>query len=169
MKDLTNKELADTVVRIRDLCIHCGDVARAKQLDPLLEAARRLRELPDPTPEPLTLRGLVEKHGCLSRNLTYMNDNGQWNHGPWAWDFEGDNTSGSTIPDSAALTVVRGIVKGLCDERNQEWMESHAYGWKPCGVTKWRSTIPRAEKNPITQIHNTELQAIDALLTAMDE
>jgi hypothetical protein len=48
--EMTNNELAEHMEKVRDLCLHCGDVARSKQLDCFTEAARRLRELPDPAP-----------------------------------------------------------------------------------------------------------------------
>jgi hypothetical protein len=56
------------------------------------------------------------------------------------------------------MAVVRGIVKGLCDE----W----GYGrqWRPTACREaWVSVV-----NSVKTQHDTELEAIDALLRAME-
>jgi len=159
---MTNKELADALT-----------TTTAKTFGPSInvmeEAARRLRELPDPTPQPMTLRWLVEKHECLSNHLCippYPDP-----RMPWAWDLDGVRM---WLTDSAALTVVRGIVAGLCIEVRRT--RGGCWGYKPYVV----EPIGKAARDLGTWIvwedscHcaandiPTELEAIDALLRAME-
>jgi len=149
---MTNKELADRLAKT-------GQGIPVADLVLIEEAARRLRELPDPTPQPLTLRGLVEKHECLSNHLCtppYPDP-----RMPWAWDLDGVRM---WLTDSAALTVLRGIVKGLCDERNTDNSWAGCWSWRPTEDTHW---IFNTGNGGYNQTAATELEAIDALLTAM--
>ena len=159
---MTYKELADQLDGIADCMTFMGNANRVR------EAANKIRSLPDPAPTPTLedeLRELVGKHECLSRELKYR-PNVPDDLTPWIWSL-GDHDYINPITTRKALIVVRGIVKAMCDERNRDWLESHGFGWKPCNPVEWRSTIPRSAKTPITDIHPTELAAIDALLTAM--
>ncbi len=150
---MTNKELADKLSGAY-LKLTVGD------LENIEEAARRLRELPDPTPEPLTLRGLVEKHGCLSKHLcTPLYPDPRI---PWAWDLDGVRM---WLTDSAALTVARGIVKGLCDERNSDSAWEDCWSWSPNSSGGWAANYGGRG----FPVKSTELEAIDALLAAMED
>jgi hypothetical protein len=145
---MTNKELASRLAKT-------GQGIPVADLVLIDEAARRLRELPDPTPEPLTLRGLVEKHRCLSAELSWRHESPQ-SKSPWKWQLsEGD---WNCITDAKALTVVRGIVRGLCHELGGAWHPVDRDA--PDG--KWFHYWEGEH-----HYHATELEAIDALLTAM--
>jgi hypothetical protein len=84
---------------------------------------------------------------------------------PWEWD----NGSGmcSVLTDNQALTVLRGIVKGLCDERNEVYGEAF-WEWSSYFVTgrpkKWQVKLGGSHCGG----YATELEAIDALLTDLE-
>jgi hypothetical protein len=127
--------------------------------------ARRLRELPDPAPPTPTLedelRELVEKHECFHDALIWMPG---MTHGskifvgtPWSWRQE--NNARAWLCDSAALAVVRSIVKAMCDE--------HGGAWNPKGEGNTTGQWYHYWMGE-THYHRSELAAIDALLTAME-
>ena len=101
------------------------------------------------TPEPMTLRQLVEKHTCLSEILEYRECKFDL---PWLIDH-GEHEHA----DCTAMFVVRGIVKAKCDGLSASW------DWKQDGV-HWVAFIGSGG----TRYRDTELEAIDALLTAME-
>jgi hypothetical protein len=168
--EMTNNELAEHMEKVRDLCLHCGDVARSKQLDCFTEAARRLRELPDPAPPTPTLedelRELVEKHECFKGVLELYEDKQRPNNTtPWLWTM--GRGWATQVTTSAALTVVRGIAKAMCDERGSDW------AWKPREQSNHATHTPSKKwivwaGDMLGSFATTELAAIDALLTVME-
>lgn len=79
---------------------------------------------------------------------------------PWTWMFGPIETA--RISDSAALTVVRGIVKAKCDEQE----EPQYWDWKPNANEPWILSV-WVGWGCVDEKHPTEHEAIDALLTAM--
>ena len=112
---------------------------------------------PDPAPQRTIedeLRELVEKHECLSRELKWKSygpeDDVPWYH----------KVIGQYMPNETAILIVRGIVKAMCDERGYGWAVHRCYRNR----NKWVCWA-----NGVRTMHPTELAAIDALLTAMEE
>jgi hypothetical protein len=159
--ELTNSELTFMLGQITE---EYRQKESWSQVIPLVEAMKRIdakpEPAPDPTPEPepLTLRGLVEKHECLSRELSWRYHDPKAN-APWKWQLSEDDWN--CITDAKALTVVLGIVKRKCDERKRP----DCWGWgKGIGHEGHRWLVQTLSRD---EYHDTELEAIDALLTAM--
>jgi hypothetical protein len=155
---MTNKELASRLAKT-------GQGIPVADLVLIEEAARRLRELPDLTAEPeppLTLRGLVEKHECLGRYARFRDEAIPF----WEIaDAEGPYTSvWHRVTEGVALSHVRGIVKAMCDERNTDSSWAKCWSWRPTKHTHW---IFNAGEGGYFHVAATELEAIDALLIAM--
>ena len=155
---MTNRELgkqASEAVRTASLLKDgMTDIDRA--LGILQRAADRLTELPDPTPPAKSdedrMRELVEKHYSVGRYVRYDEEHGVWEIA----DAEGSYTSvWYRVTAGIAMSHIRGIVKAKCGP-NGDWFPSSE---RP---GKWRS-IGNGGK-----AFDTELEAIDALLTAME-
>jgi hypothetical protein len=119
-----------------------------------------------PTDRPTTtlqdeLRELVGKHECLSRELEWIDTNGT-DDLQWIWTIKNyeQEEEEAALSTSAALTVVRGIGKAMCDERGYGWAVHRCHRNR----NKWVCWA-----NGVRTMHPTELAAIDALLTAMKE
>lgn len=116
----------------------------------------------DPQPTPTLedeLRELVGKHECLRAEL-HREAVGRGGSRFWFW-----KTQGAYLYESGALTVVRGIVKAMCGERSSMLSFTESWDWSPSdepGERKWVSNGPNHGR-----LVDTELAAIDALLTAM--
>lgn len=149
---MTNKELAEKLENWWET--EPGVFAEA-----VAEAARRLRSLPDPEPEPAKdLRWLVGRHECLS-SLIQHEPAGHADR--WPWFFEDDDCGGMYMSDTVCLRLIRGIVKSMCDE--------HGGSWFPTGLDVYPQLDNRWYYHWRGKNHylTTELDAIDALLTAM--
>jgi hypothetical protein len=115
---------------------------------------------PDPTLED-ELRELVGKHECLSCRVRYRDEAVPF------WDVadaEGVYAGAwHRVTTGIALTVVRGIVKAMCDEQAAV---GHSEFWQPnaSAITdeKWTAVYKSR-----AQYAAKELPVIDALLTAM--
>jgi hypothetical protein len=164
---MTNKELADRIEAAMPqvvpgwepgLLVEWPDKTKLLSLS---LAAQLFRELPDPTPEPepLTLRGLVEKHECLRQSVRYVDGP---TGTPWRWD---SGLARFTMAAEEIMPVVRGIVKRKCDERNAKvgnWNRN--WSWAPNTQGGWAINDNKDCEGPFT----TELEALDALLRAME-
>lgn len=165
---MTNKELAEQLesshVRV---WVQSGvNTWTKKTTDIVEEAARRLRELPDPTPpaksDEQRMRELVQKHPCLSElePEPYYMATYKW------WDA--DRKEYNIITTAKAMTVIRGIVKAKCDEQYRSaiaiWFPNNraSEGGKWFWSTDFMGSIQKCHEAP------DELAAIDALLTAMN-
>jgi len=158
---MTDKELAEALEKLRTLLIATGEVHRSKQLDTIKEAARRLRELPDPAKsDEDRMRELVEKHKCFKGVLGWRESTDMIDF-HWVWKFTQTKGDGCYLPTSAALTVIRGIVKAKCDAIGNQ------ANWKPMGDGNLSGQWQHHWRG-ISQYHDDELAAIDALLTAMN-
>ena len=152
VNEATNKELADWIET------HFIGGKHA-------EIARRLRELPDPAPPTPTLedelRELVEKHECFKGVLECHDSGG------YRWWIDKKARASSWLSPSRTLTVVRGIVKAMCDERGSDW------AWKPREQSNHATHTPSKKwivwaGDMLGSFATTELAAIDALLTVME-
>lgn len=156
---MTNKELADCLEK-------CTLVLRSEDVDMIDKAIDRLRSLPDPTPEPVKdLRWLVERHGCLRAELEWDPDaeSDKW---PW-YSANEDETTQAYFSDAGAMLWIRGIVKAMCDEWSKEIPHPDVWQWLPLRNGRWAPKVP-GRGCIVVGACDTEIEAIDALLTAME-
>ena len=135
-------------------------------------AASAQRPMKDePTPEPVKdLRWLVERHECLRAELEWNPDAESYKW-PYKWPWYSANESDTTqayFSDNGAMTWIVGIVHGKINQTTysciSNWdVRPWGGGW---GV--WFG-VSRVLRDGPSRILPTQIEAIDALLTAMKE
>ena len=131
----------------------------------LLEA--RLKETPDPEPQPESLedqmRRVVEKHEFLREQLEWDALSGG-DVIPWMWKSL-ECTRKSRLDRDLCMLVIRGIVKAKI---NAAYSIAECPDWfqYPDTDGPWYWSMDSSDEDSFEEV-DTELEAIDALLTEM--